>query len=498
MGGNALVEGGTNLAILLGTLAAGVLIGVQGGFSVGPVHVPLDGPVLVALGCVGVALAGYQAARLVPLTPSAEPDLKVQWNPIPPTLEIYRFTTENRAVFLSILGISWFWLFGQGFLALFADYGRNSLYAGEHVVTLFLALFSVGVGVGSILCDKLSFERLELGLVPFGSLGMTVFAFDLFLVGCPFPAPAPGQELLAPGQLLSTFQGVRIAVDLFLLALCSGFYIVPLYTLIQKWTAPSHRSRVIAGNNILNAFFMVGSAGFLMFLVEKGLTIPQVFGVLAVLNGLVALYIYTLLPDFFLRFVAYLMAHGVYRLKVEGLERVPRDGPVILACNHVSFADWMVIAASIARPIRFVMWHAYAEIPVLRFLMKDARVIPIGSARHNPELVEGAFRQVREGLAQGDVVCIFPEGRITSDGELTPFRAGVEKMARESGEPVLPLALRGFWGSLFSRRPGRFWRRFLRPLRSKVELVVGHLIPAEEVSVDRVKAEVAALRGTVR
>lgn len=498
VGGNALVEGGTTLAILLGTLAAGLLISVDGNLTLGSVHLPLEGPWLVAAGCVAVALAGYQAARLVPESPASEPDLRVQWNPIAPTLQIFRFTVENRTVFLSILGISWFWLFGQGFLALFADYGCHTLHANERVVTLLLALFSIGVGLGSLLCDRFSFERLELGLVPFGSLGMTLFAFDLFLVGSPFPQPAPGHPLMTPGEMLGTFQGLRIVVDLFLLATFSGFYIVPLYTLIQKWTDPRHRSRVIAGNNILNALFMVASVGILMGLVARGFTIPQIFGILAIMNGLVAIYIYTLIPEFFLRFVAYLLAHVVYRLEGQALEGIPREGPILLACNHVSFVDWLVLSAIVKRPIRFVMWHAYAEIPLLRFLLRDARVIPIGSARHHPGLVERAFQLVAEGLRQGDVVCVFPEGRITMDGDLSPFRPGIERMSRDSGVPVLPMALRGFWGSLFSRRPGRLRRRLAQPLRYRVELAVGRPIPAEQVTVERVRTEVAALRGEIR
>lgn len=498
VGGNALVEGGTTLAILMGTISAGLLVAVQGPLDLGSFELPLEGPWLVGAGCVALAVSGYQAARLVPTAPPADSELKVEWNPIRPTLDIFRFTVENRTVFLSILGISWFWLFGQGILALFADYARNTLYSDEHAVTMMLALFSIGVGLGSLLCDRFSYDRLELGLVPFGSLGMTLFAFDLFAVGSPFPKPLPGQPLLTPLDLLHTSEGVRIMGDLFLLALFSGFFIVPLYTLIQQWTDPRHRSRVIAGNNVLNALFMVLSVGLLMSLLGQGFTIPEIFGILAVLNGLVAVYIYTLIPEFFLRFLAYLLAHGVYHLKVRDLETIPREGPVLLACNHVSYVDWLVIAAAVRRPVRFVMWHTYARIPLLRFLLKDAGVIPIASYKKNPELVDRAFQQIYEGLAQGDVICIFPEGQITRDGDLSPFRSGVERIAQATGVPVMPMALRGLWGSLYSRKHDRFLKRLLRPLRSRVELVAGLPIPAEEVTVERVQAEVTALRGDRR
>lgn len=498
VGGNALVEGGTTLAILLGTILAGLLVSIKGPLALGSFEFPMEGTWLVGAGCLALAIAGYQAARQVPFAPAQDPTLKVQWNPIPPTLETFRITIANRTVFLSILGISWFWLFGQGFLALFPDYARNTLYADEHVVTLMLALFSVGVGVGSLLCDRFSYERLELGLVPFGSLGMTLFAFDLFVVGSPFPKPLPGEPLLTPWAMAGSAEGLRILGDLFLLAVFSGFFIVPLYTLIQQWTDPKHRSRVIAGNNVMNAFFMVGSVGLLMSLIANDFTIPQVFGVLAVLNGVVAVYIYTLIPEFFLRFLAYLLAHGVYHLRVRGMENIPREGPVILACNHVSYADWLVISASVKRPIRFVMWHTYARIPLLRFLLKDARVIPIGSRRDHPEQVERAFQQMAEELAEGNVIGIFPEGQITRDGDLARFRSGVEEISRRTGVPVVPMALRGLWGSVYSRKQGRFMKRLLRPLRSRVELVIGTPIPAEEISVERLQSVVADLRGEKR
>jgi len=391
-----------------------------------------------------------------------------------------------RTIRLAILGISWFWLFGPAVLALSVE----GLICGHPVdrggAVASLALLCVGLGTGALLCAPFSFQRLELGLVPFGSLGMTLFAADLFFQGGVFPSV---------GQPLA---GIRSGVDLFLLAVCCGFFVVPLYTLVQQATPPARRSRVLAGSCLLNAMFLVLSVLLLRGLRVWGLATPQAFGVLAVLNGVVALYIYTLIPEFFLRFLAWLLAHVGYRLKVHGLERIPADGPLILACNHVSFVDWLVIAATVNRPIRFVMWHAYARIPFLRFLLRDARVIPIGSSRQQPELVERALKEVQESLGRGEVVCIFPEGRVTSDGEVGPFRPGVERMSRASGVPVLPMALRGFWGSVFSRQPGRFGRRWRRPLRRSVELVVGSAIPAPQVTAEGLRTAVAELRGESR
>jgi 1-acyl-sn-glycerol-3-phosphate acyltransferase len=436
---------------------------------------------------------GERAACRIPAVPAADPKAEVLWNPFRAAWGTVRRVARRRVLHLSMLGVAWICLFGCVILGLLDPWTRQVLHAGDHVVGVFLVLMVLGLTCGALLSERLSYERLEVGLVPFGSLGMTVFAFDLFLASRSFPTPSPSAPLLGPSQLLGLLVGVRILVDLLLLAMFAGFFVVPLLTAIQQQADRAWRSAALALSLGLNALFFGGGVLFLASLAWWDCRVGTAFAVLAALNGLVAVYIYTLTPEFFLRLLAWLLAHGVYRLEARGLEEIPREGPMLLACNHVSFADWLVIAATVKRPVRFVMWHAYAEIPILRYLMRDARVIPIGSSRQAPELLERAFCEIAETLAQGDLVCLFPEGRITTDGDLSRFRPGIERMARESGAPVLPLALRGFWGSLFSRQPGRLRRRLSRPLRSRVELVAGHPIPAEEVTAERVQAEVAKL-----
>lgn len=436
---------------------------------------------------------GERAACRIPAVPAADPKAEVLWNPFRAAWGTVRRVARRRVLHLSMLGVAWICLFGCVILGLLDPWTRQVLHAGDHVVGVFLVLMVLGLTCGALLSERLSYERLEVGLVPFGSLGMTVFAFDLFLASRSFPTPSPSAPLLGPSQLLGLLVGVRILVDLLLLAMFAGFFVVPLLTAIQQQADRAWRSAALALSVGLNALFFGGGVLFLASLAWWDCRVGTAFAVLAALNGLVAVYIYTLTPEFFLRLLAWLLAHGVYRLEARGLEEIPREGPMLLACNHVSFADWLVIAATVKRPVRFVMWHAYAEIPILRYLMRDARVIPIGSSRQAPELLERAFCEIAETLAQGDLVCLFPEGRITTDGDLSRFRPGIERMARESGAPVLPLALRGFWGSLFSRQPGRLRRRLSRPLRSRVELVAGHPIPAEEVTAERVQAEVAKL-----
>lgn len=480
VGGNALVEAGTNLSILLGTIAGGVLVSLRG-----------VGPVIVSAGLLGVAALGYLASRGIPLAPPVEPALRIQWNPIPPTFEIFRFARRNRPVFLSILGTSWFWAFGAALLSLFPHYCRNVLGAGEHVVTLFLTIFCVGCGIGSLLCERLSRKRLELGLVPFGSIGITIFTADLFFRGAPaFVAATP----LGALDFIREPQGLRILIDLLMLSVFSGFYIVPLYTMIQERSAPSHRSRIIAANNILNALFMVASAIGLVGLEAMGLSIPRIFLALSALNVAVAISIYTILPEFLIRFAIWILANLLYRLRVTGDEAIPAEGPALLICNHISFIDWMIIAAGVRRPVRFVMDHGFFKGFLLKRIMTRAHVIPIAPGRENPTVLDSAYRRIADELRAGELVCIFPEGRITRDGKMNELRPGMLKIVGETPVPVVPMALNGLWGSLCSRKGGRALARLPRRLWHRIELRVGAPMRPEGITLEQARVAITSLR----
>ncbi|MBI3117243.1 MAG: MFS transporter, partial [Candidatus Hydrogenedentes bacterium] len=363
VGGNALVEMGTFLAILLGTIGGGLLI-TLGTF----------GPHVVSAAVVLVAVAGFAVSLFVPRLPAEAPELRVRWNPVTPTWEIFKFTRAQRAIFLAVLGVAWFWFFGATVLALFPTYCKDVLGGDAHLVTFFLAVFSIGIGIGSLLCERLSGGKLELGLVPLGSLGMTVFTLDLFFAGAPSLA-APDGALATVPQFLGTLGGVRITVDLFLLAIAGGFFIVPLNTLIQHRAAPAQRSRTVAGCNILSSLLMVLSSGYLMGLYALHVSIPVIFLSIAVLNLAVGVYIYLLIPEFLIRFIAWMLGHILYRLRVRGLEHIPSDGPAVLVCNHVSFVDWLIIGGACRRPVRFVMHHSFLKIPFLGWFFRHSKVI---------------------------------------------------------------------------------------------------------------------------
>jgi 1-acyl-sn-glycerol-3-phosphate acyltransferase len=481
VGGNALVEAGTFVAILIGTLAGGLLAGAGGD------------PVWVAYAGLLVAVAGYLTSRGIPAAPAPVPELIVSLNPLSETWRNIGFARQNRTVFLSILGISWFWLYGALFLAQFPAYAKNVLGGGESSVTLLLAIFTIGIGFGSLLCERLSGKRVEIGLVPFGSIGLTLFGLDLAFAS---PAQLAAGAPLAVPALLGLFSTWHVLFDLFALGVFGGFFIVPLYALIQLRSAPEQRARIIAGNNILNALFMVVGALAAAGLLGCGVSIPLLFGIAAACNAGVAIYIYGLVPEFLLRFVAWLLIHSIYRLEQKGLENIPDEGPAVVVCNHVSFVDPLVITAASRRPIRFVMDHRIFRAPVISFVFRHMRAIPIAPAKEDPAMMEAAFAEVARALAAGEIVGIFPEGRITDNGEFYPFRSGIQRIVGETPVPVIPLALRGLWGSFFSRKDGPAMRKPLRRgLFSKIGLVVGAPVAPEAATPEYLQSLVAELRG---
>jgi hypothetical protein len=484
VGGNALVETGTSIAILLGMILGGWIISQREWGITG-----------IAICTVAISALGYALSRWIPHSPAADPEIKINWNPLTETWRIFRFMRGNRTVFLSVLGVSWLWFFGSILVTQFPNLSRNVLGGDEHVVTLLLIVFSVGIGAGSLLCERLSSHKIEIGLVPFGSVGLTLFAIDLYfaLVGGAGNAPIAVSEFLRePGSW-------RILADLLLIGVFGGFYIVPLYALIQSRSDPRHRSRIIAGNNILNALFMVAAALIAIVSFHAGFTIPQLFLAAALANAVVAAYIYTLVPEFLMRFLVWLLIHSVYRLEKSGLDNIPEEGPAVVACNHVSYVDALIIAAACRRPIRFVMHHEIFRIPVLKFIFRTGRAIPIASSREDPALLERAYDEIARALEAGDLVGIFPEGRITDTGDMYPFRPGIRRIVERTPVPVIPMALRGLWGSFFSRQGGAAMTRpFRRGILSKIALVVGPMVPPQLATPEGLQAQVQELRGESR
>ena len=484
-GGNGMVEMGTFVAILLGNVAGGLIIAVP---EIGAHH--------VGFSCVGVAIIGRIVAHWIPASPATDPGLTINWNPFTETWRNLKLAHGNVVVFRSLLGISWMWFFGAVFLSQFPSFAKEVLHGNEQVASLLLVVFSIGIGTGSLLCELLSRRHVEIGLVPLGAIGMSVFSIDLYFASRGLPPSAA----LTLSQFVAQPAHWRVMADLALLSLFAGLYSVPMYALIQLRAQPTHRARIIAANNILNALFMIASSVIAGVLLKAGFTIPQIFLLVGLANAMVAFRIFMLVPEYLLRFVAWVASRIVYRFKVRGDEAIPVEGPAILACNHVSFVDAVLLMAASPRPIYFVMDHRIFRFPVLGGLFRLAKEIPIAPQKEDPAVYQAAFERAAQVLREGDLLAIFPEGGITRDGQLQPFKGGIMKIleqARADGiePPVIPMALTHLWGSFFSRveEGNAMVRPFRRGVFNRVGLNVGTPVPAPQVEPAGLQASVAKL-----
>jgi 1-acyl-sn-glycerol-3-phosphate acyltransferase len=487
-GGNGLVEMGTSLSILAGMIYGGLVFQVAGTW----------GPEAAAASVVALAVAGNLVARLIPRVDAGAPELQVNWNPVPESVRIWKLTRRTPAVRNAILGVSWFWFVGTVLTAQLPNYAELHLGAAERSTSLYifgLALFSIGVGTGSLLCEKLSARTVEIGLVPLGALGISAFMLDLYLARSGL-APQGGLDIAG---FLAGEQGWRIAIDLAGIGFSCGLFIVPLFALVQSRTPKQEMARVFAGLNIQNSAFIVAAAVIGLALQQVlGWSIPQVFLAVAIANLLVATWIFTIVPEFAMRFVSWLLVRTLYRLELHGIERhVPDEGPALLVCNHVSYMDALILAASIPRPVRFVMYYRIFQIPVMRWIFRAAGAIPIASPREDRAMMERAFDAIDAALGDGELVLIFPEGRLTSDGAIAPFKSGVERILARRPVPVVPMALRGMWSSMWSRRgasaEGGLLARMRVPRRFRA-----HVAVMAEVPVPGATADAASLEARVR
>lgn len=481
VGGNGVIEMGTFVGILLGEVLGAVLVVYKPG-----------GIALVAFGTIGIAIVGWLFSRRIPHSPAPEPDLKINWNPVTETVRNISFTRQNRPVFLSVLGNSWFWFYGAVILAQFPVYTKDYLHGDHSVFVLLLTVFSLGIGAGSLLCERLSGHKVEIGLVPFGSIGLSIFGLDLYLASQGYVNTA----VVDFAGFIVQQGSLRILFDIVMIGVFGGLYIVPLFALIQTRCDRKHVSRTIAGMNIMNALFMVVAALFAMALLRMGYTIPQIFMATALLNAVVAVYIFSLVPEFLMRFLAWMLIHTIHRVHSVDTDRIPEEGAAVLVCNHVSYVDAIVIMAASPRPIRFVMDHRIFKIPVLSWIFRTAKAIPIAPVKDDPWLTEKAFVDIAQALHDGELICIFPEGKLTSTGEMSEFKGGIRKILDRSPVPVIPMALRGLWGSLLTRSPGNpFERSFRRGLFSRLSLVVGNPVEPAIATPESLYEQVRVLRG---
>ena len=480
VGGNALVEMGTFIAILVGTITAGIFFDFEQGLY------------WIAGGIVVFALLGFFSSQYIPNASANDPELKINWNPFSEMVNTIRQARENRSVYLSIMAISWFWFIGASYLTQFPNFARDFLGGSTQVVTLLLTLFSLGVALGSLLCEKLSGHKIELGIVPIGSLGMSIFGIDLYFS----VAGIQVMEDMSAMAFIQQPENFRLMFDIAMVSAFGGLFVVPLQALIQHRSDEKNPAQIIAANNMFNAIFMVASAGIgILALVVIELTIPEYFLVLAIMNIVVAIYVYSRVPEFVLRFFIWMLGHTLYRVQDKGLENIPDTGAAVLVCNHVSFVDAMLIAGTCHRPVRFVMDRSIAEMKGLRTFFKIAKTIPICSPKANIEVYENAFKRIKEELDSGEIICIFPEGKLTTDGEVDTFKSGIERIIKETPVQVVPMALGGMWGSIFSHKDGHALTKRPRRFWSKVTLTVSPAQSAANVSAASLEHDVKTLLG---
>ncbi len=483
-GGNGLVEMGTSISILCGMIFGGLIFQIAGS----------QGPVAAATAVIAIAVAGNLVARRVPRVDAGAPALKINWNPVPESLAIMRLTRRTLAVRNAVLGVSWFWFIGTVLTAQLPSYAEINLGGRQELYVFALALFSIGTGTGSLLCEKLSGRTVEIGLVPLGAFGVSAFMLDLYFA-------RPGQALLAGldiGRFLQQPGSWRIVADLVGIGVFTGFFVVPLFALIQSRTPRAELSRVIAGLNIQNSLFIVAAA-VIGIVVQRflGWSIPQVFLALAIANTVVAIWIFSIVPEFLMRFLSWLLVSALYRLRPQDIEKsVPDEGAALIVCNHVSYMDALILSATIPRPVRFVMYYRIFNIPVMSWIFRTAKAIPIAGARENPALMQRAFDEIDAALADGELVCIFPEGALTRDGAIAPFKSGVEKILARRPVPVVPMALRGMWSSMWSRRDSRLGRmRVPRRFRAQIDVVAGAPLDPAQARAAVLEQQVRGLRG---
>lgn len=473
---NGLIESATFIAILLGTVLGTYFIDQP------------SGKIIVGSTVIIVAIVGYASSFKIPSAPANNPHQRVSTNPLISTVDVFRaLKSQKESVGKSVLGISWFWFIGAIILTALPTYITKELGGSTEDVTIALVVFSLSIAVGSLLCEKLSRSRIELGLVPFGAFLITLFLYNLGSV----PIGMPHETSISDVMDAANTPMYQALFWMALTGIASGFYTVPLYALIQKRTSSDSRARIIAANNVMNALFMVGSAIFSIFILSVlEWTIADMLLIISALNLIIAVYIYTKVPEFFMRFTIYLIAIILYRVDSKGEENIPDEGPALIAPNHVSFIDWMFVMASSPRPIRFVIFAPIYHFWALNWLFKAARAIPIDSQKANPECYHAAMKEIHKSLIAGELVGIFPEGKLSSDGNVDTFRRGIEVITRKTPAPVIPVSLDGLWGSMFSRK---YKVRLPRLRWSLVKVRIGEAVPANEVNADDIKCKVKDL-----
>lgn len=457
--GNGLIEAGTFLSILLGTILGGVLI------------LTTYGAAFISFAVLLFAVSGFISSLYIPKTMTHASHLPISFNFIQETFKVIRYSKERWDIFLCILGISWFWLVGATFIAEFPVFTKDILNANHGVFIFFLTLFSLGIAIGSLFCNRLSKGKVRATYVPLGALGIALFTFDLYFASKTHIAT--GSQLLSLGQFLFSMKGWRISVDILLIAIFGGIYTVPLYALLQFRSEQDHRARIIASNNILNALFMVAAALVTIIMLKIGFTVSQVFFVVALSTFLVAIYICKLLPDILLKAIFRFILKTLYRVEVKGMENYYRSGKrVLIIANHTSFLDAILLAAYLPDRLTFAINTYTAKKSWIKLFLRLVNTHKVDPT--NPM----ALKSVIDIVKQEKKCVIFPEGRLTTTGALMKIYEGPGLIADKARAKLLPIRIQGAQYTHFSRLDGKVQLRWM----PKITLTI---FPAQTLDVNR-------------
>ncbi|ATH07366.1 hypothetical protein BIY24_05265 [Halobacteriovorax marinus] len=455
--GNAVVGGGTFLAILLGTIVGGVAVSSN------------SSSIVIAVGIVIVSILGFISSLFIKKVEPVDPSVKPDFTFFKPTLDIIKITMRDKKIFHTCMGISWFWFLGAAILSILPNLCKDVFNSSESVGTLFLASFTIGMGIGSFVAEKLSQRRPEMGMVPIAALGMSIFLLDLAYTSMNFSSTS--SELMGLSEFFASENSLRSLIDLFIVSIFGGMFIIPQFTFLQDYAPRNILSRIIAGNNIWNAIFMVSAAVAIMVLSGAGVSLPWMIAILATINIGYFFYIYFQNSAVTLRFIFWGLSKIFYNVEIEGRENIPDKGAVVIASNHVSFVDWIMVMAASPRPVRFVIDHIYYYKTGFTFWLKQAHLIPIATKKDNPEILGKAFDNISEALSKEEVIGIFPEGWITRDGRLRKFQPGIKKIVSMQPTVVVPMVIDGLWGSFFSFE-GKGVMKGFKVKRRKVKLKI--------------------------
>jgi acyl-[acyl-carrier-protein]-phospholipid O-acyltransferase/long-chain-fatty-acid--[acyl-carrier-protein] ligase len=440
IGGNALIEAGTFAAILIGQILGGSFI------------LKSYGDLLITFLLISVAILGLVSSFFIPKTAQGQPHLKISGNFIKETWKIIQIAREKRDIFLSILGISWFWFLGATFITQFPTFTKEILSSSMPIFTLFLTTFSLGIGLGSLICNKLLKGRITTKFVPIAILGISVFMFDTYLAAKNLPAH---HSLMTLSEFMTYPIHIRILLDVLFMTICTGFFVVPLYALIQERSQEAVRSRVIAANNIMNALFMVGSTLYVISFTFLQFSLLQIFLMTAILNLLVAIYTCKLLPEAIVQSFLNWLLRLLYRVEVRGIENYHLAGNrLLIVANHTSFLDAPLLAAFIPHKLSFAINTQVAKEWWLAPISKIIDTISLDPT--NPLAIKSLIKKIKENHQ----CVIFPEGRITVTGSLMKIYEGPGIVADQSKANILPVRIEGAEYTPFSYLKNKVNRRW--------------------------------------